>query len=116
MYDVLSAGMGKTSLVARLLKYLPPARLPFSMVSDPGTPTFSARFLVNSQRDFSKFWLDANSLEPTAAPADAAEADRRGQREGNATLLVVDQAHRLSAETIADSETRAAYGNANATT
>ncbi|MEP6539842.1 MAG: AAA family ATPase, partial [Bryobacteraceae bacterium] len=88
-------GTGKTTLLARVLQFIPSARLQFSLVLNPTlTP---AEFLEMALLDFGmkdipsskaqRLWKLQNLL-------------LQGQREGKVTALIVDEAHKLSPEVL----------------
>lgn len=89
------AGTGKTTLLARILQFLPASRLQYSVILHPTlTPT---EFLELALLDFGvtdvpsskaqRLWTLRNLLLD-------------GQREGRVSALIVDEAHKLSPEVL----------------
>ena len=89
------AGTGKTTLLARVLQFLPATKLQFSIIMNPTlTPT---EFLELALLDFGL----------TDIPASKAQRLWRlqnlileGAREGKVSALVIDEAHKLSPEVL----------------
>jgi general secretion pathway protein A len=89
------AGTGKTTLLARILRFLPESRLQFSMIQNPTlTPS-----------EFLEFAL----LNFGVADVPSSKAERlfkllnvilQGRREGKVSALIVDEAHKLSPEVL----------------
>jgi general secretion pathway protein A len=89
------AGTGKTTLLARVLQFLPTSQLQFSVILNPTlTPS---EFLELALLDFGvtnvpsskaqRLWMLKNLL-------------LKGQREGKVSALIVDEAHKLSPEVL----------------
>jgi general secretion pathway protein A len=89
------AGTGKTTLLARILRFLPTSQLQFSMIVNP-TLTAS-EFLELALLDFGvtqvpeskakRLWMLQNLI-------------LQGQRQGKVSALIVDEAHKLSPEVL----------------
>jgi general secretion pathway protein A len=89
------AGTGKTTLLARVLQFLPTSQLQFSVILNPTlTPS---EFLELALLDFG------------VADVPSSKAQRlwklknlllQGQREGKVSALIVDEAHKLSPEVL----------------
>jgi general secretion pathway protein A len=88
-------GTGKTTLLARVLQFLPPSKLQFSLIMNPTlTPS---EFLELALLDFGvkdipsskarRIWILQNLL-------------LKGEEEGKVSALIVDEAHRLSPEVL----------------
>jgi len=96
-FAVLSgdAGTGKTTLLARILQFLPASRLQFSVILN--TTLTPSEFLELALLDFGvtdvpsskaqRLWKLRNLL-------------LQGQREGKVSALIVDEAHKLSPEVL----------------
>jgi general secretion pathway protein A len=88
-------GTGKTTLLARVLQFLPPTRLQFSLILNPTlTPSeflemalldFGMRDIPSSKAQ--RLWKLQNLL-------------LQGQSEGKVSALIVDEAHKLSPEVL----------------
>jgi len=88
-------GTGKTTLLARVLQFLPATRLQFSLILNPTlTPSeflemtlldFGVRDIPSSKAQ--RLWKLQNLL-------------LQGQREGKVSALIVDEAHKLSPEVL----------------
>jgi general secretion pathway protein A len=88
-------GTGKTTLLARVLQFLPSARLQFSLILHPTlTPPeflemtlldFGVREIPSSKAQ--RLWKLQNLL-------------LQGQREGKVSALIIDEAHKLSPEVL----------------
>ena len=89
------AGTGKTTLLSRILRFIPSSRLQFSLIVNPTlTP---AEFLELALLDFGvtdipeskarRLWLLQQLI-------------LRGHREGKVSALIVDEAHKLSHEVL----------------
>lgn len=84
-------GTGKTTLVARLLQFLPPGKLHFSMILNPTlTPS---EFLEMALLDFGLTDIPTSKAQRLWKLQDLLVAN---QREGKVSALIVDEAHRLS--------------------
>src|SRR5690242_4121621 len=88
-------GTGKTTLLSRILRFLPSSQLQFSLIVNPTlTP---AEFLELALLDFGltevpeskaqRLWLLQNLI-------------LQGQRQGKVSALIVDEAHKLSPEVL----------------
>ena len=89
------AGTGKTTLLARVLQFLPSSQLQFSMIMNPTLS--SAEFLELALLDFGV----------TDVPASKAQRIWKlknlllqGQRDGKVSALIVDEAHKLTPEVL----------------
>lgn len=102
------AGTGKTTLLARLLQFLPAAKLQFSVVMNPTlTP---AEFLEFALLDFGisdipsskaqRLWKLQNFI-------------MQGEREGKVSALVVDEAHKLTPEVLEEIRLLGNFENAD---
>jgi len=88
-------GTGKTTILARVLQFLPAARLQFSLILNPTlTPS---EFLEMTLLDFGVRDI------PSSKPQRLWKLQSlllQGQREGKVSALVVDEAHKLSPEVL----------------
>lgn len=88
-------GTGKTTLLARVLQFMPANRLQFSMILNP-TMTAS-EFLESALMDFGVTDVPTSKARRIWILKDLL---LRGEREGKVSALIVDEAHKLSAEVL----------------
>jgi general secretion pathway protein A len=89
------AGTGKTTLLARVLQFLPTSQLQFSVILNPTlTP---AEFLEYALLDFGVKDVPASKAQRLWK---LKELLIQGQREGKVSALIVDEAHKLSADVL----------------
>jgi general secretion pathway protein A len=91
------AGTGKTTLLARILRFLPESRLQFSMIQNPTlTPS---EFL-----EFALLNFGLTDIPPSKAERlfMLLNVILQGRREGKVSALIVDEAHLLSPEVLED--------------
>jgi general secretion pathway protein A len=87
------AGTGKTTLLARLLQEVPAAKMQSSVILNPTlTP---AEFLELALMDFGVSEIPASKAQRLGKMQGLLLA---GQREGKISILVIDEAHKLSRE------------------
>lgn len=88
-------GTGKTTLLARVLQFIPAARLQFSLILNPTlTP---AEFLEMALLDFGVRDIPASKAQRLWI---LQKLLLQGQREGKVSALIVDEAHKLSPEVL----------------
>ena len=86
-------GTGKTTLLSRVLQFLPPSRLQFSMILNPSlTPS---EFLELTLLNFGVTDVPPSKLQRLIRLLSLIQL---GRSEGKVTVLVVDEAHLLSPE------------------
>jgi len=89
------AGTGKTTLLARVLQFLPPTKLQFSVILNPTlTPS---EFLELALLDFGVSAIPASKAQRLWALQNLIV---QGARAGKVSALVVDEAHKLSPEVL----------------
>ena len=88
-------GTGKTTLVARVLQFLPPTRLQFSLILNPAlTPS---EFLEMTLLDFGIRDVPSSKAQRLWKLQDLL---LEGHREGKVSALIVDEAHQLRPEVL----------------
>lgn len=94
------AGTGKTTLLARILHFLPANRLQFSQILNPTlTPS---EFLELVLLDFGVAEVPDSKAERLVLLLNLI---LEGQREGKVTALIIDEAHKLSPEVLEEIRT-----------
>ena len=89
------AGTGKTTLLARVLQFLPATRLQYSLILNPTlTPS---EFLEMTLLDFGVRDIPSSKAQRLWK---LQKLLLQGHREGKVSALVVDEAHKLSAEVL----------------
>src|SRR6266704_179334 len=89
------AGTGKTTLLARVLHFLPGSRLQFSVVTNPTlTPS---EFLELALLDFGMTEIPASKAQRLWK---LQKLIMEGQQNGKVSALIVDEAHKLSPEVL----------------
>jgi general secretion pathway protein A len=90
-----NVGTGKTTLLARILQCLPASRLQFSMITNPTlTPS---EFLELALLEFGITQVPSNKASRIVALLNVV---LEGQRQGKVSVLIVDEAHKLSPEVL----------------
>src|SRR5882724_2031209 len=89
------AGTGKTTLLARVLQFLPASRLQFSVILN--TTLTPSEFLELALLDFG-----VTNVPPSKAQRlwKLKNLLLQGEREGKVSALIVDEAHKLSPEVL----------------
>jgi general secretion pathway protein A len=89
------AGTGKTTLLARLLQFIPPSQLQFSVIFN--TTLTPSEFLELALLDFGVTDIPQSKAQRLWKLKNLVQ---QGQREGKVSALIVDEAHKLSPEVI----------------
>lgn len=102
------AGTGKTTLLHRVLHFMPASRLQFSMILNPAmTPS---EFLEFALLDFGVTEVPSSKARRLWLLKDLLI---QGQREGKVSALIVDEAHMLSPEVLEDIRMLGNFEDAN---